>query len=288
MSIKKALKGLDLTGKTVAVTGCTGGLGKEICIYLAAHKANIIMLDRNQNKSSTLQQSITASYPSIKITRIKTDMSDFNSVKNSTKQLINHSIDIFISNAGAYSIPRYKTDIGYDNVFQINFISPYYIIRQLCENNPDIKIIAVGSIAHNYSKSDINDIDFSTRTAASKVYGNSKRYLIFSLYDCVKTENLSIVHPGITFTNITAHYPKLIFAVIKYPMQVIFPSPKTAAQCITAGLIKNTPQGYWIGPKIFNIWGAPKINKLKTCKKSEATVISKSADKIYCILNKKS
>ncbi len=281
MNFKKALKSLNLSGKTIAITGSTGGLGEQVCLYLAAHNADIIMIDRNESKSITLNKKITAKYPQCKISHITADMSDFATVKKAAEQLVLQKPDIFIANAGAYSIPRYKTDMGYDNVFQINFISPYYIIRYLTENNPDIKIIAVGSIAHNYSKTDTSDIDFYSRTAASKVYGNSKRYLMFTLYDCVKPDNLSIVHPGITFTNITAHYPKLIFTIIKYPMKIIFPRPKSAAKCITAGLIANTPKGQWIGPKLFNIWGAPKINMLKTCGETEIQFISKTADEIY-------
>ena len=76
--------------------------------------------------------------------------------------------DFIIFNAGAYSIPRQKCSTGLDNVFQINFASPYYMVKELL---PFIgqkcgKIIAVGSIAHNYSKFDATDFDFSTRKKA--------------------------------------------------------------------------------------------------------------------------
>ena len=148
-------------------------------------------------------------------------------VKSVTKELENMDIDIFIHNAGAYSIPRKICSSGYDNVFQINFVSPYYMIRTLLPTLRAKKgmAVAVGSIAHNYSKTDERDIDFRKRSASSKVYGNAKRFLMYSLYELFKNEkeaSLSIVHPGITFTNITAHYPKLIFAVIKHPMKIIF------------------------------------------------------------------
>ena len=39
------------------------------------------------------------------------------------------------------------------------------------------RIVAVSSIAHNYSEIDERDVDFSTRRKASIVYGNAKRYL---------------------------------------------------------------------------------------------------------------
>jgi len=142
----------------------------------------------------------------------------------------------------------------------------------------------VGSIAHNYSKTDENDTDFSTRTASSLVYGNAKRYLMFSLYELFKNEidaSLSVAHPGITFTNITAHYPKLIFAVIKYPMKVIFMKPRKAALSILRGCFEATPYNFWIGPGIFNVWGYPKMQKLLSCKSDESEKIGQKAEEIY-------
>jgi hypothetical protein len=67
--------------------------------------------------------------------------------------------DFLIHNAGAYSIPRFKTDQGVDNVFQINFLAPYYMTRELL---PELqkrngRVIFVGSIAHNYSKIDLTE-----------------------------------------------------------------------------------------------------------------------------------
>ncbi len=271
-----------LKNKTVAITGSTGGLGKEICFYLAEIGANLILLDRNRQKSENLKSELLKRFKDIKITLITTELQDIISVKNATEQLKKLNPDFFLHNAGAYSIPREVCSTGYDNVFQINFVSPYYIIRELIKNNPDIKILAVGSIAHNYSKIDINDIGFKTRKSSALVYGNSKRFLMFSLFDLFKEneQNLSIVHPGITFTNITAHYPKLIFAVIKHPMKLIFMKPKKAALCILEGFFTFTPYNTWIGPKIFNIWGKPKKQKLKTCKESEIKQISDIAERI--------
>ena len=140
------------------------------------------------------------------------------------------------------------------------------------------KFIVVGSIAHNYSKTDDSDIDFSTRTKASKVYGNAKRYLMFSLYELFRDEKdvtLSITHPGITFTNITAHYPKIIFALIKHPMKIIFPSTRVACLSILRGVFEDTAPDEWIGPSLFDVWGLPKKKRLRSLKKGEAEYFGK-------------
>ena len=90
-----------------------------------------------------------------------------------------------------------------------------------------------------------------------------------------------MVHPGITFTNITAHYPKIIFAIIKHPMKLIFMKPKKAVLCIYEGVFTATEFGTWIGPRIFGVWGKPKKQKLKVSYSPDAKKASKTANEIY-------
>lgn len=276
----------SLEGRLVAVTGTTGGLGRELCAFLCELRADLVLLDRNAERSKAFQNQLLTRFPDRKISRITVDLEDMDSVKSATEQLKNLPLDIFIHNAGAYSIPRHKCATGYDNVFQINFVSPTYMIRELLPTlrQRNGRVVAVGSIAHNYSKTDQSDVDFSTRTASSKVYGNAKRYLMFSLYELFKTEStvkLSVVHPGITFTNITSHYPKLIFAIIKHPMKVIFMKPKKAALCTLKGVFSQTDYHQWIGPRLFNVWGLPSLKNLKTCPIDESRHIGKTAEEIF-------
>ena len=276
----------SLAGKTVAVTGTTGGLGREICLHLASLGASIILMDRNAQRSEKFREELQNRFTGATFSCINVDMTDIDSVKNALAALENNCPDIMIHNAGAYSIPRCTCKTGYDNVFQINFVSPYYMIRGLLPKMREKKgkFVVVGSIAHNYSKTDDSDIDFATRKKASKVYGNAKRYLMFSLYELFKNETdvtISVTHPGITFTNITAHYPKLVFAIIKHPMKVIFMKPKKAALCIVKGAFDCTEVNEWIGPRFFNVWGLPKKQILKTCKADERERIAKNTEGIY-------
>ncbi len=287
MSYEKWLKANteSLIGKTVAVTGTTGGIGKELCGYLAWLGAGIILCDRNKEKSEAFRDELVKKY-NISVKCITVDLEDISSVRTATEQLEKEAVDVFIHNAGAYSIPRRICKTGLDNVFQINFASPYYIIRELLPTLRRVsgRVVVVGSIAHNYSKTDSDDIDFHTRKAASKVYGNAKRYLMFSLYELFKNEDkvtLSVTHPGITFTNITAHYPKLVFAVIKHPMKIIFMKPKKACLSILKGVFNKTNYHEWIGPRLFDIWGLPKMSKLQTCNIKESQLIAENAERIY-------
>lgn len=273
-----------LEGKRVAISGATGGLGRELCRYLAALGAELILLDRNPVKSAALQAELKREYPTLTVEGITVDMEDLAAVRAAANALKAGPLDYLILNAGAYHIPRHKATSGYDNVFTINFIAPYYLARELKETleRRGGRVIAVSSIAHNYSRIDPDDIDFSTREKSGKVYGNAKRYLTFALYHLFEgSEALAVTHPGITFTGITAHYPKLIFAIIKHPMKVIFMKPKKAALSVLQGVFTPCHKNEWIGPRLFNVWGMPRKATLSTCKEEESKEIFRIARGIF-------
>ena len=273
----------SLVGKTVAVSGATGGIGQALCRHLCALGASLILLDRNQEKSRALGAALTEGFPALKIECIRVDLCDMDTVVAAADALEKMPVDYLILNAGAYAVPRFTTHGGYDNVFQINFLAPYYLAKRLL---PTLRarggsVVAVGSIAHNYSKTDEGDLDFRTRTRASLVYGNAKRYLMYALSREARGGGVAIVHPGITQTNITAHYPKPIWLLIKHPMRVIFMSPKKAALSVLAGLFTPCGEGEWIGPRLFDVWGVPKKKRLLTADEAERAYIEKTAQALY-------
>ena len=277
----------SLKGKKVVVTGATGGLGREVCDYLARLEADIILACRNKTLADGLAEELRGKYPSINVDFVALDLSSLDSVRACVKELKKYKgIDILINNAGVYNVPLKTLDSGYNNVFQINFVYTYYLTKQLLPElakKENSTCITLGSVAHNYSRIDEEDIDFSTRQKSSKIYGNSKRYLMFSLYELFKGSNvnLAIVHPGVTLTNMTNHYPKAINWLVKIGIKLVFPTPKNATRSIILGTNRATGEYEWIGPSIFNVWGSPRLSKLKTCTEEERKQIFEIAEAIY-------
>lgn len=289
MTIKKWLKenAHILSGKTIAITGSTGGLGNEICDILAELEANLLLLNRNLKKSENQKTKLLEKYPNLKIDIVQTDMQNFSSVKAACKTLKNHQIDAIILNAGAFNIARKQTDIGFDTVFQTNFVSPYYIAKQILpqlQKSDLAKVVVVGSIAHKYAKLNTDDIQQENEKNAQKVYGNSKRFLMFSLFELFKNQTdvkLSITHPGISGTNITSNYRKILLPIIKFGMKIIYMSPKKACLSIIKGLFDETQAYNWIGPSNHDIWGFPKKTNLTSCSEEESKKIFEIAEEIY-------
>ncbi len=292
----KMNKTTNLVGKTVAVTGTTGGLGREICKAVVSLGADIVLIDRDARKSSALQCELAKVRIGAAVYRVELDLSHPEQIKSAAKKIAAYSPDYLILNAGVYHVPRYKCTGNIDNVFMINFLSHYLLVRVLLPDlrKANAKVVAVGSIAHNYSRTDENDIDFSGRASSALVYGNSKRYLMFALSELLEKEprvSFTIAHPGITFTGITDHYPPAVFAVIKHPMKIIFPPPRVAARNIVYGMFDSTEKNEWIGPRYFNIWGRPEKHRLTTCREDERQMIFKNAellaDRVKCEIDPK-
>ena len=146
--------------------------------------------------------------------------------------------------------------------------------------NRNGKVITVNSIAHKFTRINENNIEF-LKHKPIKIYANSKRFQLFVMQELFKDHpnNLSLVHPGVSFTNITSSYPEFIKKIIKYPMKLIFISPKKASLSVIRGIFADIGTNYWIGPNLCNIWGKPSVKQINS--KDNAQLAFNIANNIY-------
>ena len=292
MNYKKWLKEntKDLKNKTIVLTGSTGGLGQEIANFLGMLNANIILADRDFEKSSKLKENLLKKY-NISVKQIKLDLQNLDSVTNFITEVKKQYIDAIIHNAGVYNLPT-NDEQNYYTINKVNYLMPYYITKSLL---PELKksslarVVVVGSIAYEYAKFNPCDPEYLMCKKPNKIYGNSKRCLIYSMFELFKNEKsvkLSIVQPGVTPTNITRHFPKFVRGIIKLPMKIVFNSPKKSSLCVIKGLFEDLNYNEWIGPKYFGVWGKPKKSSLKQISNEEILQIFQDAEENYNLIEK--
>lgn len=292
MNYKKWLKEntKDLKNKTIILTGSTGGLGQEIANFLGMLNANIILADRDFEKSSKLKENLLKKY-NISVKQIKLDLQNLDSVTNFITEVKKQNIDAIIHNAGVYNLPT-NDEQNYYTINKVNYLMPYYITKSLL---PELKksslarVVVVGSIAYEYAKFNPCDPEYLMCKKPNKIYGNSKRCLIYSMFELFKNEKsvkLSIVQPGVTPTNITRHFPKFVRGIIKLPMKMVFNSPKKSSLCVIKGLFEDLNYNEWIGPKYFGVWGKPKKSSLKQISNEEILQIFQDAEENYNLIEK--
>ena len=276
--------------KTIVLTGSTGGLGQEIANFLGMLNANIILADRDFEKSSKLKESLLKKY-NISVKQIKLDLQNLDSVTNFITEVKKQNIDAIIHNAGVYNLPT-NDEQNYYTINKVNYLMPYYITKSLL---PELKksslarVVVVGSIAYEYAKFNPCDPEYLMCKKPNKIYGNSKRCLIYSMFELFKNEKsvkLGIVQPGVTPTNITRHFPKFVRGIIKLPMKMVFNSPKKSSLCVIKGLFEDLNYNEWIGPKYFGVWGEPKKSSLKQISNEEILQIFQDAEENYNLIEK--
>ena len=265
----------ELKGKTIAITGATGALGQEICFALAKEGANLIFVDRNLEKSKALAQKIMSAFPQTKVENIKCDLLSLDDVKKAQKTLLGMNFDVLFLNSGIFNVPLVKNEFGLNNVFQVNFLSQYYLARKLLEDGHKLKkIVAMGSIAYRSVKYDEDDFDYSNGKA-QQTYGISKKFLIYSLFglgERFSSVEISIAHPGITATQLTTKNNKFL----KRLMKIIFPSVKKAGRSAVCAICEHCEKFFWFGPPIFDVYGKPRQKRLKIDKQEFELVLQKT------------
>lgn len=279
---------VNLQGRVVVVTGATGGLGRNVIRDLLRVDAKVIMLDVNLEAMNQFRQELLHDFPNAEIECLEIDLNQIRSVNTAVAQLVNRRIDYLILNAGVYNVPLTTGQLGYNNVFQVNFVSQYYLTKQLLPalQRTKGKVVAVTSLAYSLTKLDENDADFTKHAKKTKVYSNAKRFLTLALSELFKERDdvrLALVHPGITLTTLTnAKNNKLISATMK----ILFPKPAVAALSVVRGVFLEIDYDEWIGPKFLRIWGLPAVTKLPTATAVERAKIFNLAESICKVIEK--
>lgn len=186
--------------KTVLITGCNRGIGKEAVRLFAKNGYDLICCIRKENQAfSNYLEGIQTEYGS-QFELLYFDMSDEESIKNALKPLMKEKrqIDVLVNNAGVATggFLQMTSMKQLKEVFQINFFSQVLItqlISKLMIRQSRGSIINMGSIA---------GLDnFAGYTA----YGSSKAAIMFFTKTVAKElapHNIRVnaIAPGLTDT----------------------------------------------------------------------------------------
>uniref|UniRef100_A0A7S0YN63 Protochlorophyllide reductase n=1 Tax=Hemiselmis tepida TaxID=464990 RepID=A0A7S0YN63_9CRYP len=109
---------VDMTGKTVAITGTSvGGIGFEMAKGLARMGAEVLLLNRNMTKGEETKCAILAEHPESKVRLFLCDVQSLKSVRGCIKELGGTKLDVLISNAGSQHESLAYTEDGCEVTF---------------------------------------------------------------------------------------------------------------------------------------------------------------------------
>lgn len=122
----------SLTGKTVAITGCTSGTGLVLARTCGELGARVVMLNRPSERAAAAL--LTLTQRQIDAVLIPCDLQSFASVRTAAAALQTacpDGIDVLCNNAGVMALPDVATADGFDIQMQSNHLSHFLLTSAL-------------------------------------------------------------------------------------------------------------------------------------------------------------
>lgn len=203
----------DFSDRLVVITGATSGIGFETAHKYASHGADIISINRNEQKSIELCEAITNQYGT-KCTYWIADLSRLSEVHAVGEKLaaLQTNIDVLIHNAGIFNTKKIITSDNLEAVFQTNYLSTFilnYYLKDKFIKQDNGRILFVNSEAHRFAVWGLHLDDLAWEKHAysgSKSYGAAKLAQLLSMiklneYFVGTGVTVNAMHPGNVKTN---------------------------------------------------------------------------------------
>lgn len=121
-----------MTGKTIAITGCTSGTGLILANTCADLGARVVMLNRPSERADAAWQSLTKRGADSIL--VPCDLQRFESVRAAAAKLkvvCADGLDVLCNNAGVMGMPDVATGDGFDVQMQSNHLSHFLLTSEV-------------------------------------------------------------------------------------------------------------------------------------------------------------
>lgn len=198
----------DFQDRLLAITGATSGIGYYTSRKFASLGANILMINRNEEKSKTLCEEIERDF-GVECDYKIADLSHLDDIHRVGNELagMKEAIDVLIHNAGLYLTRRVPTVDGLEMTFVVNYLSSFiinYLVRDKLKSQEKSRVIMINSEGHRFAVWGLwlDDLTWEKRRYKGlAAYGAAKTaqllsMLIFDEYFRGSGVTINAMHPG--------------------------------------------------------------------------------------------
>jgi retinol dehydrogenase 14 len=237
-------------GKTVLITGGTGGIGRAAAISLASMGASVGVTGRDRARAERAAAEITRESGNPAVDVFVADMSSQTEVWRLAGEVLSAypRLDVLLNNVGGFWAHRHATADGLEHTFALNHLAPFLLTNLLLERlvaSAPARVVTVSSGAQAQGKIDFDDMMGERKYSGQRAYSQSKLANVMFTYELAKRwegtgVTATALHPGVTRTAFgaedSAHTMAPIIAVLRPFMR----SPERGAD--TAVYLASSPE----------------------------------------------
>ena len=239
-----------MAGKSVLVTGGTGGIGMATAAALAALGARVGITGRDQARAAAAAAGIRAATGNPAVDVFTADMSVQAEVRRLAAQVADTypRLDVLVNNVGGFWAHRHVTADGLERTFALNHLASFLLTNLLLDRltaSAPARIITVSSGAQARGRIDVDDLQGERNYSGQRAYSQSKLANVMFTYELARRlegtgVTATVLHPGVVRTSFGAEDQAAHFAFV---IRVARPFMKTPAQgAVTPVYLASSPQ----------------------------------------------
>lgn len=259
----------SMMGKTVLITGGTGGIGKAVAIGLASIGARVGITGRDRARAQQAAVNIARESGNMGLDVFVTDMSSQTEVRRLAGEVLSAypRLDVLVNNVGGFWAHRHMTADGLEHTFALNHLAPFLLTNLLLERliaSTPARVVTVSSGAQSMGKVDFDDLMGKEGYSGQRAYNQSKLANVMFTYELARRfegsgVTANVLHPGMTNTALSAEDPARKMAPIVAAMRPFMRSPKKGAD--TAVYLASSPDVEGVTGQYYINRKAKKSNK---------------------------
>ncbi|MGH2381061.1 MAG: SDR family oxidoreductase [Candidatus Limnocylindria bacterium] len=229
-----------MIGKTVLVTGGTGGIGRAAATGLAFMGARVGITGRDRDRAEWAATAIARESGNTGVDIFIADMSSQTEVRRLAEGVLAAypRLDVLPNNVGGFWSHRHVTADGLEHTFALNHLAPFLLTSLLLERlkaSAPARVVTVSSGAQSMGEIDFDDLMGEHKYSGQQAYNQSKLANVMFTYELARRlagtgVTATALHPGVTSTAFSAEDPARAFAPLVAVLRPFMRSPQKGAE----------------------------------------------------------
>ena len=252
----------QMAGRTVLVTGGTGGIGLATAFGLAAMGANVAITGRDAARAEAAASKIRAG-TGAQVSVFVADLASQIEVRRLAAESLERlpQIDVLVNNVGGYWHTRRITADGLERTFALNHLASFLLTALLLDRlkqSAEARVVTVSSHAHAQGRIDFDDLQGERSYSGARAYNQSKLANVLFTYELAKRLRGSVVtanvlHPGVVSTDFGAEDPgrtqRLVVPLVRPLMRSPTRGAATSIRLASSPDVKGVTDRYFANGK---------------------------------------